>query len=174
MALGRAEQRSIVAKVRVYELAKEFGVESKAVMAELEKMGEFVRSASSTIEAPVVRRLKEQFAGDSAKPGRQGQRAAAPAGRRDQGGDGRRGDRGPGQVSGDGVNGGAPSAPAVPVAPAPAPIAGDRGSVADTSSGAPDAAGTGPAPRPVPSRPVSSVPGAGAPAGSPDAERPEA
>ncbi|MGZ4433979.1 MAG: translation initiation factor IF-2 N-terminal domain-containing protein, partial [Trebonia sp.] len=58
-----------MAKVRVYELAKEFGVESKAVMAELEKMGEFVRSASSTIEAPVVRRLKEQFAGDSAKPG---------------------------------------------------------------------------------------------------------
>ena len=52
-----------MAKVRVYELAKEFGVESKAVMAELEKMGEFVRSASSTIEAPVVRRLKEQFAG---------------------------------------------------------------------------------------------------------------
>ena len=61
-----------MAKVRVYELAKEFGVESKAVMAELEKMGEFVRSASSTIEAPVVRRLKEAFAGDSAKPGRQG------------------------------------------------------------------------------------------------------
>ena len=112
-----------MAKVRVYELAKEFGVESKAVMAELEKMGEFVRSASSTIEAPVVRRLKEQFAGDSAKPGRQGQRAAAPAARRDQG-DGQRGDRGPGQVPGDGVNGGAPSAPASQVAP----IAADRGS----------------------------------------------
>src|SRR5689334_3743215 len=61
MALGRAEQRSIVAKVRVYELAKEFGVESKAVMAKLQEMGEFVRSASSTIEAPVVRRLKEAF-----------------------------------------------------------------------------------------------------------------
>ena len=132
-------------------------------MAELEKMGEFVRSASSTIEAPVVRRLKEQFAGDSAKPGRQGQRAAAPAARRDQGGDGQRGDRGPGQVSGDDVNGGAPSAPVGQVAPAPAPIAGDRGSVADTSSGAPDAAGTRPAPRPVPPRPVPSVPDVGAP-----------
>src|ERR1700742_1162912 len=75
MARWWAEQRSIVAKVRVYELAKEFGVESKAVMAELEKMGEFVRSASSTIEAPVVRRLKEQFAGGSSKSGRQGQRS---------------------------------------------------------------------------------------------------
>ena len=121
-----------MAKVRVYELAKEFGVESKAVMAKLEEMGEFVRSASSTIEAPVVRRLKEQFAGDSAKPGRQGQRAAAPAGRRDQGGDGQRGDRGPAQVPGDGVNGGAPSAPAGQVAPAAAPSAADRGSVADS------------------------------------------
>ena len=59
-----------MAKVRVYELAKEFGVESKAVMAKLEEMGEFVRSASSTIEAPVVRRLKEQLNGGSAKPGR--------------------------------------------------------------------------------------------------------
>ena len=60
---------SVVAKVRVYELAKEFGVESKAVMAKLNEMGEFVRSASSTIEAPVVRRLKEAFATQqSAKP----------------------------------------------------------------------------------------------------------
>ena len=44
--MGWAEQRSIVAKVRVYELAKEFGVESKVVMTKLEEMGEFVRSAS--------------------------------------------------------------------------------------------------------------------------------
>ncbi|WP_283134335.1 translation initiation factor IF-2 [Rhizohabitans arisaemae] len=54
-----------MAKVRVYELAKEFGVESKAVMAKLQEMGEFVRSASSTIEAPVVRKLKEAFSGPS-------------------------------------------------------------------------------------------------------------
>ncbi|HEY2077859.1 MAG TPA: translation initiation factor IF-2 [Streptosporangiaceae bacterium] len=56
-----------MAKVRVYELAKEFGVESKAVMAKLQQMGEFVRSASSTIEAPVVRRLKDEFASQAAK-----------------------------------------------------------------------------------------------------------
>ncbi|MYW01679.1 translation initiation factor IF-2 N-terminal domain-containing protein, partial [Streptomyces sp. SID3343] len=48
-----------MAKVRVYELAKEFGVESKVVMAKLQELGEFVRSASSTIEAPVVRKLTE-------------------------------------------------------------------------------------------------------------------
>ena len=58
-----------MAKVRVYELAKEFGVESKAVMAKLQEMGEFVRSASSTIEAPVVRRLKEAFSAEAQKQG---------------------------------------------------------------------------------------------------------
>ena len=61
-----------MAKVRVYELAKEFGVESKAVMAKLEEMGEFVRSASSTIEAPVVRRLKEAFSAKAAEQAAQG------------------------------------------------------------------------------------------------------
>ena len=72
-----------MAKVRVYELAKEFGVESKAVMAKLQEMGEFVRSASSTIEAPVVRRLKDEFGsqGPKAQGKRsQGQGAPAPAG----------------------------------------------------------------------------------------------
>jgi len=48
-----------VSKVRVYELAKELGMDSKTVLAKLADMGEFVRSASSTIEAPVARRLKE-------------------------------------------------------------------------------------------------------------------
>ena len=51
----------VVAKVRVYELAKELGVTSKVVLTRLNDMGEFVRSASSTIEAPVVRRLAEEF-----------------------------------------------------------------------------------------------------------------
>lgn len=51
-----------MAKIRVYELAQEFGVESKAVMDQLQEMGEFVRSVSSTLEAPVVRRLKDAFA----------------------------------------------------------------------------------------------------------------
>jgi translation initiation factor IF-2 len=72
-----------VAKVRVYELAKEFGVESKAVMAKLQEMGEFVRSASSTIEAPVVRRLKEAFASQQSAQATSGAAAkAAPASRR--------------------------------------------------------------------------------------------
>ncbi|USQ78552.1 translation initiation factor IF-2 [Ornithinimicrobium faecis] len=48
-----------MAKVRVYELAKELGVESKALLAHLKEQGEFVRSASSTIEPPVVRKIRE-------------------------------------------------------------------------------------------------------------------
>ena len=66
-----------MAKVRVYELAKEFGVESKAVMDQLKEMGEFVRSASSTIEAPVVRRLKEAFASTATQQSAQGPKARA-------------------------------------------------------------------------------------------------
>jgi len=50
-----------VAKVRVYELAKEIGMESKDVLAKLQEMGEFVRSASSTVEPPVVRKFLEKY-----------------------------------------------------------------------------------------------------------------
>jgi hypothetical protein len=46
------------AKLRVYELAAEFGVESKVVMVKLQEMGEFVRSASSTVEHAVARKLR--------------------------------------------------------------------------------------------------------------------
>ena len=46
-------------KARVHELAKELGVTSKQVLARLSEQGEFVKSASSTVEAPVARRLRE-------------------------------------------------------------------------------------------------------------------
>src|SRR5688572_18152183 len=61
--------RSAVAgKARVHELAKELGVESKNVLAKLKEMGEFVKSASSTVEAPVARRLKDAFAAAGGAP----------------------------------------------------------------------------------------------------------
>ncbi|MSX23386.1 MAG: translation initiation factor IF-2 [Actinobacteria bacterium] len=55
-----------MSKVRVHELAKQLGMESKEVLAKLQDMGEFVKSASSTVEAPVVRKLIEMF--PDAKP----------------------------------------------------------------------------------------------------------
>ena len=72
-----------MAKVRVYELAKEFGVESKVLLEHLKSSGEFVRSASSTIEPPVVRKLRENFpaelAGKSTGGGKSSEGAPAPS-----------------------------------------------------------------------------------------------
>ncbi|MFZ1286736.1 MAG: translation initiation factor IF-2 N-terminal domain-containing protein, partial [Candidatus Phosphoribacter sp.] len=65
-----------MAKVRVSALAKELGTDSKTLLAQLNAMGEYVKSASSTIETPVVRKVTEHFekiAVVSAPP------AAAPA-----------------------------------------------------------------------------------------------
>ncbi|WP_163188511.1 translation initiation factor IF-2 [Cellulosimicrobium sp. SL-1] len=70
-----------MAKVRVYELAKELGVESKTIMTKLTELGEFVRSASSTIEPPVVRKLRDAFpagGGGASKPAAPAARPAAP------------------------------------------------------------------------------------------------
>lgn len=51
-----------MAKLRVHELAKELGTTSKIVLQALKDSGEFVKSASSTIEAPVARKMREHFA----------------------------------------------------------------------------------------------------------------
>jgi translation initiation factor IF-2 len=56
----------VAGKARVHELAKELGVSSKEVLARLSDQGEFVKSASSTVEAPVARRLRESFGGAKA------------------------------------------------------------------------------------------------------------
>ena len=66
-------------KARVHELAKELGVTSKEVLAKLKEQGEFVKSASSTVEAPVARRLRDAFiARDGKSGGRPGGRKPAP------------------------------------------------------------------------------------------------
>ncbi|NIH84317.1 translation initiation factor IF-2 [Amycolatopsis granulosa] len=65
-------------KARVHELAKELGVTSKEVLAKLKEQGEFVKSASSTVEAPVARRLRDAFVTkDNRSAGRSG--GARPA-----------------------------------------------------------------------------------------------
>ncbi|BBZ17279.1 translation initiation factor IF-2 [Mycolicibacterium gadium] len=71
-------------KARVHELAKELGVTSKEVLARLSDQGEFVKSASSTVEAPVARRLRESFGGgkpaaEKAPASGNGSPASAPA-----------------------------------------------------------------------------------------------
>ncbi|MEU6611755.1 translation initiation factor IF-2 [Streptomyces shenzhenensis] len=133
-----------MAKVRVYELAKEFGVESKVVMAKLQELGEFVRSASSTIEAPVVRKLTDAFQGggngrSAAKPPRKATpKPAAPA---------------PAQAARPAAP--KPAAPRPPVAqqPAATPAPAPAPSAAPASASGPRP-GPKPAPRPAPAAPT--------------------
>ncbi|MER6153484.1 translation initiation factor IF-2 [Streptomyces hirsutus] len=132
-----------MAKVRVYELAKEFGVESKVVMAKLQELGEFVRSASSTIEAPVVRKLTDAFqqgggnGKSGAKPGAPRKAAPRPA-------------PSPAQAR--------PAAPRPPAAPKPpAAQQPEAPSAPAPAASAPAASGPRPGPRPAP-RPAPAVP----------------
>ncbi|GGP48382.1 translation initiation factor IF-2 [Saccharothrix coeruleofusca] len=64
-------------KARVHELAKELGVTSKELLSKLADQGEYVKSASSTVEAPVARRLRDAYAKSEAKP-KSGARPAPP------------------------------------------------------------------------------------------------
>jgi len=48
-------------KVRVSALAKELGITSKEALDKFAELGEYVKSASSTVEAPAARKLREAF-----------------------------------------------------------------------------------------------------------------
>jgi translation initiation factor IF-2 len=126
----------------VHELAKELGVTSKEVLARLSEQGEFVKSASSTVEAPVARRLRESFGG--------GKSVQAPAGN----GKAAKSD---GAAPAKAAKAAAAPAPAAPAAPAPAPAAqapAPAASAPPAPSPAPPApAGPRPGPRPGPRTP---------------------
>jgi translation initiation factor IF-2 len=139
----------VAGKARVHELAKELGVTSKEVLARLSEQGEFVKSASSTVEAPVARRLRESFGGGKAAATGNGaaKKAAAKA-------------AGDGEAGGGGVATAPPKEPSVkPTAPPPpAPTAAPRPSTGAGQAGA--------APAPGPARP-SPTPGAPRPGPAP-------
>ncbi|MFI8950831.1 translation initiation factor IF-2 [Streptomyces sp. NPDC053750] len=144
-----------MAKVRVYELAKEFGVESKVVMAKLQELGEFVRSASSTIEAPVVRKLTDAFqqgggngrsAGRPAAPKKAAPRPSAPS---------------------------APAQAARPAAPRPGPAAPKPPAAQQPAAPSAPAPGPRPTPGPKPApRPAPAAPEFTAPPAAPAASTP--
>ncbi|QFR00677.1 translation initiation factor IF-2 [Streptomyces phaeolivaceus] len=141
-----------MAKVRVYELAKEFGVESKVVMAKLQELGEFVRSASSTIEAPVVRKLTDALQQGSGG-GKPAPRKAAPA---------RPAAPSPAQAARPAAPRPGPAAPKPPAAEKPAasaPAPGPR----------PLPGPKPPTPKPAPASPAPSVPEFQAPPSAPAA-----
>lgn len=64
-------------KVRVYELARELGWTSRQTFAELSAHGEFVKSAASQLEAPIVRAIRQEFGAVDERPDPEA--AAAPA-----------------------------------------------------------------------------------------------
>ena len=67
-----------MAKVRVHELAKELGITSKEALSTLKDLGEFVSSASSTIEPPVVKKLRNAYPGAGKSAAKPGSTPAAP------------------------------------------------------------------------------------------------
>lgn len=109
-------------KARVHELAKELGVTSKEVLARLNDQGEFVKSASSTVEAPVARRLRESFGGGKApaKAAAQGG-AKAPAAKAPDKSLDKALDNAIGSAGGNGEATAAPPTPAAPQVSAAAP-----------------------------------------------------
>ncbi|STD37587.1 translation initiation factor IF-2 [Corynebacterium striatum] len=68
-------------KLRVHELAKQLGVTSKELLATLKEQGEFVKTASSTIEPPVVKKMRAHYEAQSGgeKPSGDQPAKAAPA-----------------------------------------------------------------------------------------------
>ncbi|WP_427385135.1 translation initiation factor IF-2 [Janibacter sp. G56] len=134
-----------MAKVRVYELAKELGVESKTLLAHLKEQGEFVRSASSTIEPPVVRKIKQNFP-DELRGSASGKDSAAQDA--------------------------APAAKPAAATPGPkAPAPGPKSATPSATPAAPaPAAKATPGPKAAPAAPAAQAPAAQAPA----AQAPEA
>ena len=68
-------------KLRVHELAKQLGVTSKELLATLKEQGEFVKTASSTIEPPVIKKMRAHYEakGGEDKAAEKNAPAATPA-----------------------------------------------------------------------------------------------
>jgi translation initiation factor IF-2 len=66
-----------VALPRVYDVAKELGIETKVALAKLEELGEYVKGGSSTIAPPVAARLRAAFPKPKSEP-KPAAKAAAP------------------------------------------------------------------------------------------------
>lgn len=61
---------------RVYDVAKELGIDTKVALAKLEELGEYVKSGSSTIAPPIAKKLRAAF--PDAKPVEETKKATKP------------------------------------------------------------------------------------------------
>jgi translation initiation factor IF-2 len=173
-------------KARVHELAKELGVTSKVLLAKLNELGEYVKSPSSTVEAPVVRKLREAMPAAAPAPVKKvaAKKVAPPA-----------------ENGAEGAGSGSSTAPAAtavtpaattPAATTPASTTAAAATVGTTTTptagttAAPTMVRPGPitppvvtpaptaAPEPEPLAPAASVAAPAAPAREPEAARPAA
>ncbi|WP_103062948.1 translation initiation factor IF-2 [Actinomyces qiguomingii] len=167
-----------MAKPRVHELAKELDptgkrITSKVILAWLKDQGEFVKAASSTVEPPVARRVREHFSASSGEdkktPKPAAPRPSAPAPKQ--------------AASAPKPTAPKPSAPAPkPPAPTPkqtqsAPKPADRPEAPKPAAPAPKSSGgpkPGAAPKPASSKPAHPTPGprASQSSSSPSSDRP--
>ena len=122
---------------RVYDVAKELGIDTKIALAKLEELGEYVKGGSSTIAPPVAARLRAAF------PKKEAAKKEAPKKVAEQ----------------PAARPAAPSAPQPPVLERPAPAAAERPSLPDAQK---PAAPLTPAPR-AGNNPFSSNQGLGIP-----------
>ena len=163
-------------KARVHELAKELGVTSKQVLERLKEQGEFVKSASSTVEAPVARRLRESFPAknggkESAKPsGGPKPGARTPAAAAKSGASNGAAGNGTASPARPGPKPGGPRPGPAPAAPEPTPPVVERPAAAAPT---PAPAAPAPTPAPSPSAPAAASADAAAPApGAPGGQKP--
>ncbi|GGU37546.1 translation initiation factor IF-2 [Lentzea flava] len=139
-------------KARVHELAKELGVTSKEVLNKLAEQGEYVKSASSTVEAPVARRLRDAYVKTEAKPKPAAPKPSAPK------------PKAPAPV--------AAAAPAAPAEPKPAATSDSKPAAPAAPKAVPGP--KPPAPRPAAPKPAPAAPAAQAPAAPAPAQQPQA
>ncbi|GAA1829946.1 hypothetical protein GCM10009836_04800 [Pseudonocardia ailaonensis] len=150
-------------KARVHELAKELGISSKQVLSKLQDLGEFVKSPSSTVEAPVARKLRDSMAGNGGTqrrgiPGGPGRpRPAQPSDGAAPGQSGatpgpRPGGAAPGPRPGPRPGPAAPARPDAPAAPVAPAASASAAPAAPTER--PAQPGARPGPRPGPAAPA--------------------
>ena len=122
---------------RVYDIAKELGIDTNEALAKLKELGEYVKSGSSTIAPPVAKKLRDAF--PNAKPKAEEPKAqpAKPAA--------------------------APEAAATPAAPAPATPAAAKPSAKTEASESESPAAPAAAAKPAaaPAAPAPAAPSAG-------------
>src|SRR5699024_11711412 len=57
----KTKRSQVAGKLLVHELAKQLGITSKELPGTLKEQGEFVKTASSTIEPPVVKKMRAHY-----------------------------------------------------------------------------------------------------------------